>query len=496
MTDTNPLVHRRQALGAAAAGALATALARPASSRAASASNLYVVVDAAGGGDYTDLETAVGAVTAGHTIFVKAGLYQIQKGNMRPAQGVRIIGEGWGTHIQGANGLNSNLFVAEYNDIMFESLRIDGNGANQKLASGNCIYFGGCAGGGVRGCWVQSSPGYNIVCFPGATQVVIANNFVFDGLEEGIELQGASSCSVVGNVISNHRENGIYLWNSSGDCSFNAVVGNTVSGSTEWHGIQVTAGAHDNTISANTVLDNAQYGIVCNACGPNVVSANVVRGNGSGGIFVTGSSNGSIVSNQCEGNVQDGIYVSACEGFSVVGNNCYNNQGNGIEIGTYDPYAVNGGSCSGNVCANNGQGTDQTRKDGIQIRGPYTGILVNGNRCYDSQSPQTQLNGIAITDGYAKEVVLSANSVADNAGPGLAVAADALANVTVVPQHSLSVAVGTMEVAVPHGLSYPPYTISISMTSPGGVWRSAPSDETNIYLTADAADRSADVLVG
>jgi parallel beta-helix repeat protein len=255
MTDANPLLPRRQALGAAALGALATALARPASSRAASASNLYVVVDAAGGGDYADLETAVAAVGAGNTIFVKAGLYQIEKGDMRPAQGVRIIGEGWGTHIQAANGLNSNLFVAENDDIMFESLRIDGNGANQKLASGNCIYFGACVGGGVRGCWVQASPGYNIVCFPGASHIVIAENFVSDGLEEGIELQGASSCSVVGNIISNHTENGIYLWNSSGDCSFNAVVGNTVSGSTEWNGIQVTDGAHDNTIAANRSAD-------------------------------------------------------------------------------------------------------------------------------------------------------------------------------------------------------------------------------------------------
>ena len=232
----------------AAAGALATALARPASARAASASNPYVVVDAAGDGDYTDLETAVGAVGAGHTIFVKAGLYQIQKGNMRPAQGVRAIGEGWGTHIQAANGLNANLFVADNDDIMFESVRIDGNGPNQKLASGNCVYFGACTGGGVRGWWVHSAPGYNIVCFPGATHVVIANNFVFDRLEEGIELQGASSCFVLGNVVSNHRENGIYLWNSSGDCSFNAVVGNTVSGSTEWNGIQVTACPHDNAI--------------------------------------------------------------------------------------------------------------------------------------------------------------------------------------------------------------------------------------------------------
>jgi hypothetical protein len=68
--------------------------------------------------------------------------------------------------------------------------------------------------------------------------------------------------------------------------------------------------------------------------------------------------------------------------------------------------------------------------------------------------------------------------------------------VMVAPQKHLAAAVGVTEVAVPHGLSYSPYTISISMTSPGSVWRSAPSDGMNIYLTADAPDRSVDVLVG
>ena len=127
MLDGDPGLQRRRALGLASSGVLAGLLARPTTARAASASNLYVVVDAAGGGDYTDLETAVAAVGAGHTIFVKAGTYQIRKGNMRPAQGVRIVGEGWGTHIQAANGVNANIFVADNDNIVFEALRIDGH---------------------------------------------------------------------------------------------------------------------------------------------------------------------------------------------------------------------------------------------------------------------------------------------------------------------------------------------------------------------------------
>jgi hypothetical protein len=58
-----------------------------------------------------------------------------------------------------------------------------------------------------------------------------------------------------------------------------------------------------------------------------------------------------------------------------------------------------------------------------------------------------------------------------------------------------SVTVGPTQVALPHGLGYAPAQVLVSMTSMGNIYRSAASDATNVYLTADASLRTADVYV-
>lgn len=55
--------------------------------------------------------------------------------------------------------------------------------------------------------------------------------------------------------------------------------------------------------------------------------------------------------------------------------------------------------------------------------------------------------------------------------------------------------VGVAQVTVAHGLGYAPTDLTITMTSAGTIWRSAASDATNIYLTADAAARTCAVRV-
>jgi hypothetical protein len=66
----------------------------------------------------------------------------------------------------------------------------------------------------------------------------------------------------------------------------------------------------------------------------------------------------------------------------------------------------------------------------------------------------------------------------------------------VAPWKKLRARVGRREVAVPHGLGYPPRAQVLTMTSPGRVWRSAASDAQAVYLTADGADRTVELLVG
>jgi len=66
----------------------------------------------------------------------------------------------------------------------------------------------------------------------------------------------------------------------------------------------------------------------------------------------------------------------------------------------------------------------------------------------------------------------------------------------VTPYKKVTATVGATQTAIAHGLSYIPMTIEITMTSAGNVWRSAVSDGTYVYLTADSAGRTCEVMVG
>lgn len=498
MADAGTGISRRETLrraGLVAAGGAGAALAAPAVASAAIGSGLYVVVDAGGNGDYTDIEQAVAAVGANVTIFVKAGLYTVTTGNMRPNAGVRIIGEGYGSHIRSKDGLNKNIFLIEEDHVVFENLRIDGNGDNQALAYGCGIYFDGASGGRVSNCWVEDTPGYNIVMFPGSTHCVIADNHVTGSREEGIELQGASYSTVVGNVVSDCDSNGILLWNSTDVCVGNTVAGNTVRNCGGF-GIQITDAAHGNTITGNTAVSNAGHGICINACGPNLVSSNTARSNGGAGVRIEKSRNVVVADNLVSDNVHGGIVSAGGHGATISGNNAYSNKGPGIDVVTSVSYPITGSSVNGNVCSENGTDPGQIRPHGIVLRGPHSGVVIAGNRCYDSGSPKTQKYGIAVMDNLSKDVLIDGNVVEGNAQAGLFVDSAAQSSVNVTAYKKLKATVGSSQVAVPHGLSYAPLTVSVSMTSAGTVWRSASSDATNVYLRADGQNRTADIVVG
>jgi hypothetical protein len=63
------------------------------------------------------------------------------------------------------------------------------------------------------------------------------------------------------------------------------------------------------------------------------------------------------------------------------------------------------------------------------------------------------------------------------------------------PKSLGSQTVGAAQATIAHGLAYTPTEIQITMTSAGTIWKSAASDGTNIYLTADDAGRTAEVFV-
>jgi hypothetical protein len=100
-----------------------------------------------------------------------------------------------------------------------------------------------------------------------------------------------------------------------------------------------------------------------------------------------------------------------------------------------------------------------------------------------------------VTDSGPADLLLGPNSLAGNVTGGVSIASPG-PRIDSVPHRRLTATVGASKTAVPHGLPYAPRSIAITMLGPGSVWKSAAADATNVYLTADAAGRSAEVLVG
>ena len=195
------------------------------------------------------------------------------------------------------------------------------------------------------------------------------------------------------------------------------------------------------------------------------------------------------------------------EGNTIYGGNNVNGWAAGIEVvcpatilgntvlgagyGGINLMAGSTGVVANNTVKNCGQ--NQVTNPGIQVQG--SNFVISGNRCYDDQGTKTQEYGIRLYAGDNHQ--LCGNMVVGNKDVGILVRTTSPpTNVNSVPVRKVAATVGSSQTAVAHGLGYIPIAVQVSMTSAGTVWQSAAADATNVYLTADDAARTCDVMVG
>ena len=443
-------------------------------------------------GDEVDLRAKVIATTTGD-ILIPRGTYTLTA-SVTPNAGVTLRGEGDKTILKLPNGARWNAIVVTTADVTVRDVHLDGNKANTSYGQ-NGLYSTGARTKFIN-CYVHDFNGYNIVGFPGASDLLVQGCVTENAASEGIEFQGVTRGSCVGNMVRDNGANGIYIWNSSGTSSDITISGNTVSTSSQRlgaAGIRVDDGATNVTISSNILKDGTanSYGISVYSSTANIVSNVSGSGNSvSGSLLTTGIYGGANVRGMTvSGNaVADigggtGIQLAVNVAYSTVtGNTVSGCKTSGIWIDAND-VVVNG-----NCCVNNGQG--QSSNAGIFSDGDN--VIISSNRCFDNQGTKTQAFGIRVYSGH--NVHLSANLVEGNLTTGLSVGTPT--NLNSVPYRKFAATVGATQTAVAHGLPYIPISVTVTMTGAGAVWRSAASDVTNVYLTADAATRSCDVLVG
>jgi hypothetical protein len=176
------------------------------------------------------------------------------------------------------------------------------------------------------------------------------------------------------------------------------------------------------------------------------------------------------------------LVASTVTGAVISGNTISGSKASGINSASVSAVIA------GNTCFNNGM----TQGSNSGIFTSADGQVITGNRCFDNQGGKTQAYGIRVFSG--DNIHLAGNLLEGNLTSGLLVGTPT--NLNSVPYRKIAATVGNTQTTIAHGLPYIPLSVAVTMTTAGTIWRSAASDATNIYLTADAAARTADVLVG
>lgn len=397
----------------------------------AQSGTIVLTVDPTGSGTnvYSTITAALAAVpVAGAEVVVKRGTYN-ESALSVPAK-TTLRGEDEGTVIYLPNASNVNVVNVAGDDVTIRNLTIDGNRAGQS-GNSNCVYTVS-ARTRVLDCHVKNANGYNIVGFPGATDMLVRGCTTESPRDECIEYQGVVRGVIANNIVRNAGKNGIYVWANTagaGVCTDITVIGNMVYNSAaltaSYAGIRVDDGAKHVTVSGNTVSGGGttspainiasstaarvshvsvvgntinaptSYGIHVAIADYVTVSANTIRataanegiilastttncqavgnivtGCASSGITVVGTKS-LVANNTSEGNTGRGIYVSGAADCDVVGNNVSGNALGGIVLDTVT------GLCAvtGNKATSNGGTTNY----GIQVTGCTKPVLISGN---------------------------------------------------------------------------------------------------------------------
>ncbi len=147
----------------------------------------------------------------------------------------------------------------------------------------------------------------------------------------------------------------------------------------------------------------------------------------------------------------------------------------------------------GTATGHDHDGTDSKKVDPSNLAHKVRGTEMESTA--DAQKIATDnLKDLAVTNAkIATGAVASANIATGSIVTNRIVDANVL--LAKLLSNTISVTAGTAEATAAHGLSTTPLLEIITMTSAGTIHKSTSSDGTNIFLTADAADRTCDVTV-
>lgn len=357
---------------------------------------------------------------------------------------------------------------------------------------------------------LDGSTGMGIRISSDMSRSAIADNLLYNCGESAIHFTVGvfTDVSITGNVINNCDGSGIQFNTAVTSITDTKIIANTIRTSSingNVHGIKFDKLATNFLVSDNDIMVGhaGAYGIYVAAGSSNgKIDGNMIKpfaASTTSAIAVESAASNIAIDNNTiigAGGKGDGrgIEVTSLLNGSISNNKVSGCGAQGISVLTGTSDLV----ISGNVLNHNGVYASSTYRDGIVIvdggAGTTKNLIVSNNRCFDDNGHPTQVYGIRIVS-TPDNLQFSNNMLNGNVTAGFLTASET--NSTWAASRKLAKqTVDSTETTIAHGLSYIPQTVQISMTSAGTAWVSASSDDTNIYLTADADSRTTDIYVG
>jgi len=274
---------------------------------------------------------------------------------------------------------------------------------------------------------------------------------------------GAQSNTVSGNFISGNMHNGVWIFSDLTNA--NIVSGNMIGTNSDgtarlandqtngMSGVRISGGAQSNTISANVISGNKEYGVWIFGApsNNNIVSANMIGTNASGAARLTGDKSndksgvvieGGAQKNEIDGNVISGnkdhgvwIYGPVTDANIVSNNKIGTNSAGSARLDDDKSNGVNGVFISGGAKSNelNDNVISGNPENGVWILGPGTNAnFVAGNKIGTNAGGTAKLDddksngqvGVRISGGAQSNRIVTGNVISGNAEEGVLIFGD------------------------------------------------------------------------
>lgn len=227
------------------------------------------------GTDYSGLDAktvfnnCLTALTSGGKVFVKNGTYEIIDVITISNNNVILDGEGWGTILKipdtgAAGGMWTVVYASQKSGVGVSNLQIDGNYPGNSLTNKDCVFLNSCNHSFVENVYAHDVADFGILLKTEngtSADVCIRHNYVEDiaawcGITVWSSTDEATRIRVLDNYVYNCPQDGIRI-DAADDC---LVLGNE-SHDNSWAGIKVMGAALRNRVGWNHAYNNTWYGV-------------------------------------------------------------------------------------------------------------------------------------------------------------------------------------------------------------------------------------------